>query len=88
MNSLDFYTQSDVPNNIKAFDSEVKQLAVGTTGKTGYLRLVFQNDNTGKTFVREQFSEVPLHVQRALHYDESCLDLAYLYIVSTSGGIL
>ena len=88
MNGLDFYTPSDIPDNIKAFDSEVKQLAVGKTGKKGYLRLVFQNDNTGKTVVGEQFSEVPLHAQRALHYDDSCLDLAYLYIVSASGGIL
>ena len=88
MNGLDFYIPSDIPANIKAFDSEVKQLAVGKTGKKGYLRLVFQNDNAGKTVVGEQFSEVPLHVQRALHYDDSCLDLAYLYIVSASGGIL
>ena len=76
MNSLDFYTPPDIPDNIKAFDSEVKQLAVGKTGKNGSLRLVFQNDDTGKTVVGEQYSEMPLHAQRALLYDDSCLDLA------------
>jgi len=88
MNNLEFFTPSDVPKQIRAFDSEVKQLAVGKSGKNGYLRLVFQNDNNGKTIVGEQFSQVPLHAQRALYYEDSFSNLAYLYIVSVSGGIL
>ena len=88
MNNLEFYTPSDIPKQIRAFDSEVKQLAVGKSGKIGYLRLVFQNDNNGKTIVGEQFSQVPLHAQRALYCEDSFSNLAYLYIVSVSGGIL
>jgi len=88
MNNLEFYTPSDIPKQIRAFDSEVKQLAVGKSGKIGYLRLVFQNDKNGKTIVGEQFSQVPLHAQRALYCEDSFLNLAFLYIVSVSGGIL
>ncbi len=88
MNNLEFYTPSDIPKQIRAFDSEVKQLAVGKSGKIGYLRLVFQNDNNGKTILGEQFSQVPLHAQRALYCEDSFSNLAYLYIVSVSGGIL
>ncbi len=87
MNDLNFYTPSDVPENIRAFDSEVRQLAVGRAGKKGSLRLIFQNDETGKTVIEELFSEVPLQVQRALR-DDACPKLANLYVVSTSGGIL
>lgn len=58
------------------------------TGKNGSLEIVFQNDVSGKTIIKEQFSKVPLYIQKALHYDDFCLDLAYLYIVSVSGGIL
>jgi len=88
MNNLEFFTPSDIPKQIRAFDSEVKQLAVGKSGKNGYLRLVFQNDNNGKTVIGEQFSQVPLHAQRALYCEDSFSNLAYLYIVSVSGGIL
>lgn len=88
MNEPGFYTPHDIPDSIRAFDSEVRQLAVGKPGKNGSLMLVFQNDAAGKTVLGDQFSEVPLQVQRALHYDDSCPDLAYLYIVSASGGIL
>lgn len=88
MNEIDFYTPPDIPSSIKAFDSEVRQLAVGAPGKNGSLRLIFQNDADGKTILGDQFSEVPLHVQKALYYDDSWQDLAYLYIISASGGIL
>lgn len=88
MDDPGFYTPPDIPSSIKVFDSEVRQLAVGKPGKNGSLRVVFQNDSDGKTILADQFSEVPLHVQRALYYDDSCPDLAYLYIVSASGGIL
>lgn len=88
MNDLGFYTPPDIPSSVRAFDSDVRQLAVGEPGKNGSLRLAFQNDADGKTILGDQFSEAPLHVQRALYYDDSCPDLAYLYILSASGGIL
>lgn len=87
MNSLEFYTPSDIPPQIKAFDSEVKQLGVGKSGKNGLLQIEFQRDEYGKTVIGKLYSEVPLHAQRALHCDVDT-DLAYLYMISASGGIL
>lgn len=86
MNSAEFYTPNDIPTQIKAFDSEVKQLGVGKPGKNGLLQVEFQKNDSGKTILGKLYSESPLHAQKTLHYDDS--DLAYLYIVSTSGGIL
>ena len=86
MNDLEYYTPNDMPSQIKAFDSEVKQLGVGKAGKNGLLQVELQKNNFGKTVIGELYSETPLHVQKALHYDDS--NLAYLYIVSASGGIL
>ena len=76
-----------MPDSIRSFDADVSQLAVGKAGKNGALKIIFQNDNTGRTIIGEQFSQVPLHIQRVLYY-EACPDLAYLYVVSASGGIL
>ena len=42
----------------------------------------------GKTVIKEQFSEVPLCVQRAMYCEESLPSMAYLYIASVSGGLL
>lgn len=86
MNSLEFYTPDDIPTQIKAFDSEVKQLGVGKSGKKGLLQIEFQKNSSGKTIISKMYSEIPLHAQKTLHYDDS--DLAYLYIMSASGGIL
>ena len=88
MADSDFYTPPDIPGSIRAFDSEIRQLAAGEAGKNGALRLVFRDDGAGRTVVADQFSEAPLHAQRAMHYDGPCPGMAYLYIVSTSGGIL
>ncbi len=88
MTGGDFSASARIPEGIRAFDSDVRQLAVGKAGKKGALRLVFQRDGGGKTFIGEQFSEVPLHAQRALYCDERCPGMAHLYIVSASGGIL
>ena len=86
MKNLEFFTPSDIPTQIKAFDSKVKQLGVGKPGKRGLLQIEFQKDESGKTLLSNLHSEVPLHAQRTLHYDDS--KLAYLYIISASGGIL
>lgn len=59
-----------------------------TLDRNGILELTFQNNSTGKTILEKQFSKVPLFAQRALHYDEHFPNMAYLYIVSVSGGIL
>jgi urease accessory protein len=53
------------------------------------LRLKLEKDSaTGITIIKEQYSRVPLFVQRAMYLEETLPAMAYVYIVSPSGGIL
>jgi len=88
LNKLEYYTPNDIPNEIQIYDAKVKQLGVGKSGKVGILDLELQKDSTGKTVVTRQFSQVPLQFQRALYPENSLPEMAYLYVMSPSGGIL
>jgi urease accessory protein len=89
MSSLEFYTPDDIPPEIQAYGSELKQLQVGRAGKIGALSLLLEKDQErGKTVVKEQYSKVPLFTQRALYLEESLPSMAYIHIMSPSGGIL
>ena len=88
-NSPDFYVPSDTPPEILEYGSELQQLGVGRAGKLGALTLKLEYDNERrKTIVRDLFTKVPLHAQRALYLEESLPSMAYMYIISPSGGIL
>ncbi|AFS83327.1 urease accessory protein UreD [Candidatus Nitrosopumilus sediminis] len=88
MNKLEYYTPDDIPKEIQAYETKVEQLGVGKSGKVGILDLELQTDNEGKTIVTKQFSQVPLQIQRALYPERSLPKMAYLYVISPSGGIL
>jgi urease accessory protein len=89
MNNLEFYIPVDIPPEVLAYDSQLKQLQVGKAGKLGALTLGLEGDlERGKTVVKEQYSKVPLFTQRALYLEESIPSMAYIYIISPSGGIL
>jgi len=89
MSSLEFYTPDDIPPEVQAYGSELKQLQVGRAGKIGALTLLLEQDQErGKTVIKEQYSKVPLFTQRALYLEESLPSMAYIYIMSPSGGIL
>jgi urease accessory protein len=89
MNNLEFYIPVDTPPEILAYGSKLKQLEVGKAGKLGALILGLEKDpERGKTVVKEQYSKVPLFTQRALYLEESIPSMAYIYIISPSGGIL
>ena len=88
MNNLDYYTPDDMPKEIQGYDAEVKQLGVGKSGKVGILDLELQKNNAGKTVVTKQFFQIPLQIQRALYPEISLPEMAYLYVISPSGGIL
>ncbi|HKG90237.1 MAG TPA: urease accessory protein UreD [Nitrososphaeraceae archaeon] len=89
MNNLEFYIPVDIPPEVLVYDSELKQLEVGKAGKLGALTLGLEGDlERGKTVVKEQYSKVPLFTQRALYLEESIPSMAYIYIISPSGGIL
>lgn len=54
-------------------------------GRRGIIRLAFEKKN--RTVISEQFSQAPYHVQRAI-YDTELPDMAHVYLMSSSGGIL
>jgi urease accessory protein len=53
------------------------------------LQLKLERDPaTGKTVIKEQYCRVPLFIQRAIYLEDTLPTMAYLYIISPSGGIL
>jgi len=88
LNKLEISTPEDIPKEILVYEEKVKQLGVGKSGKVGILDLELQEDSAGKTVVTRQFSQVPLQIQRTLYPEISLPGMAYLYVMSPSGGIL
>ena len=89
MTDLKFCFPDDVPPQIASFDGKVSQMDVGKTGKVGFLKLALEHDSQrNKTIVTEQRTQVPLYVQKALHYDETVPSMAHIFILSPSGGVL
>ena len=89
MTNLKFCEPDDIPSEFLKYNKEITQLEVGKTGKVGILKLKLENDSKkNKTVVTEQYSKVPLYVQKALYYDESISNMAHLFIMSPSGGVL
>ena len=86
---LSFCTPKDIPEEILEYDTQLEQLAVGTAGKLGILKLNLEKDKfDNKTSIKDQFYKVPLCIKRALYLEETCPEMAYVYIISPSGGIL
>ena len=87
--SLEYCTPSDVPKEVLQYDGNVAQMGVGKSGKIGYLQLELQNDpEKKKTVITHKKTQVPLYVQKALHYDMDYPSMAHIFILSPSGGIL
>jgi urease accessory protein len=59
----------------------------GTVGKNGFLRLGFARRGR-KTAMVDVERRVPFLVQRALYWDQGLPDMACVYLITTSGGIL
>ena len=86
--SVDFYTPRNIPPEIEVYLTE-PELEVAKSGKVGILRLKLEMDQgTGKTVIREQYCRVPLFIQRTIYLEETLPAMAYVYIISPSGGIL
>ncbi len=89
MKELQYFIPDDIPHEVLSYESELSQLGVGKAGKLGALFLLLEkNDKVNKTVIKEQFSKVPLFTQRALYLEESLPSMAYIYIISPSGGVL
>lgn len=89
VNKLEYYLPPSIPPEVAAYESKIEQLGVGKAGKLGALVLGLEADrHTGRTSVKTQYSKVPLYTQRALYLEEALPGMAYMYIISPSGGIL
>ena len=72
---------------LAAYQDEPAQLPSGAPGKVGYLRLGFAHRGE-RTELVDLDRRAPLLAQQALHFDEGMPELACVFMVSTSGGIL
>jgi urease accessory protein len=89
MNDIRFYTPTYIPPEISAYEADLLQLEPGKAGKIGALILKLEKSpQTEKTVITDQFSRVPLFTQKALYLEESYPSMAYVYIMTPSGGIL
>jgi urease accessory protein len=89
MSEIQYYTPSDIPPEVLVYDQKLDQLGIGKAGKIGALVLKLEHNlQRNKTIITEQYSRVPLFTQRALYLEESLPSMAYVFIISPSGGIL
>ena len=89
MKSLEFCLPEDIPKEIGTYNESIPQMDVGRPGKIGFLEINLEHDiSRNKTVITKQESQVPLYVQKALHYDESLPNMAHVFILSPSGGVL
>ena len=70
-----------------AYQDEPVQMRSGTVGKTGFLRLGLQH-RSGRTILADLERRAPYMVQRALYCDEAMPDLAYVFLITTTGCLL
>lgn len=76
-----------VPRELAAYLDEPPQLATGSPGKSGYLRLGFERRGA-KTVLADLDRRAPLLVQQALYWDEAMPGLPCVYMISNAGGVL
>jgi urease accessory protein len=69
------------------YHDEPAQLPSAAPGKVGLLRLAFERRGH-RTVLADLFRQAPLLAQRALYWDPIMPELACVYVISTSGGIL
>ncbi|MFT4200511.1 urease accessory protein UreD [Gordonia sp. (in: high G+C Gram-positive bacteria)] len=69
------------------YQDQPKQAPAGKSAKTGELRMRFV-DKDDRTVLADLYRKTPLLVQQALYWDEQIPDMACVYIISISGGVL
>jgi urease accessory protein len=72
---------------LAAFQGEPPQMRSGTVGKTGFLRLGFENRG-GRTIMAHLERRVPYMAQRALYCDQEMPGLACVFLITTTGCLL
>jgi len=87
--NLSYCTPDNIPAEVLNYDSALEQMGVGQAGKLGILQLKLEKDSiVNKTSIKYQHYKVPLCIKRAMYLEETCPEMAYIYIISPSGGIL
>lgn len=76
-----------VPRELAAYQQEPGQLATGSPGKTGYLRMGFERRGR-RTVLADLERRAPLLVQQALYWDEGMPDMPCVFMISNAGGVL
>jgi len=69
------------------FQDEPPQMASGAVGKSGFLRLGFERRGD-RTILAELDRRAPFMAQRALYPDPAMPDLAWLFMITTTGCVL
>jgi urease accessory protein len=69
------------------FQNEPPQMASGAVGKSGFLRLGFER-REDRTILADLDRRAPCMAQRALYPDPAMPDLAWLFMITTSGCVL
>jgi urease accessory protein len=72
---------------LAAFQDEPPQMASGAVGKTGFLRLGFERRGEA-TILADLDRRAPFMAQRVLYPDPAMPDLAWLFMITTSGCVL
>lgn len=72
---------------LAAFQNEPPQMASGVVGKTGFLRLGFERRGE-HTILAELDRRAPYMAQRPLYPDPAMPDMAWLFMITTSGCML
>jgi len=77
-----------IPAEFLAYKSDLEECTI-ESGKKGILQLELEEDvRIKKTVIKKHYAKVPLFIQRALYLEESIPSMAYIYVISPSGGIL
>jgi urease accessory protein len=72
---------------LAAFQDEPPQMASGAVGKTAFLRLGFERREE-RTILADLDRRAPYMAQRVLYPDPALPDLAWLFMITTSGCVL
>jgi urease accessory protein len=75
------------PGGFADYRDEPPQMRSGAVGKSGRLRLAFEHRD-GRTILADLESRAPCLAQRALHCDDALPDMAWLFMITTSGCVL
>jgi urease accessory protein len=78
---------TSAPGGFAGYCDEPPQMKSGAVGKSGRLRLGFERRD-GRTILGDLESRAPCLAQRALHCDDALPDMAWLFMITTSGCVL